>query len=51
MKQLIIMIRFRKNPSKKTELEPLAHNAWAEAREKQDFKIFKPFRRAGKYCY
>ena len=28
---------------KKAELEPLAHNAWAEAREKQDFKIFKPF--------
>tara|TARA_B100000085_G_scaffold110814_1_gene101096 strand:- start:1162 stop:2697 length:1536 start_codon:yes stop_codon:yes gene_type:complete len=28
---------------KKAELEPLAHNAWAEAREKQDFKIFKPY--------
>ncbi|MDB0003492.1 carboxypeptidase M32 [Alphaproteobacteria bacterium] len=28
---------------KKAELEPLAHNAWAEAREKKDFKIFQPF--------
>ncbi len=28
---------------KKAELEPLAHNAWAEAREKKDFKIFRPF--------
>ena len=28
---------------RKAELEPLAHNAWAEAREKKDFSIFKPF--------
>ena len=28
---------------KKAELEPLAHNAWAEAREKKDFSIFKPY--------
>ena len=28
---------------KKAELEPLAHNAWAEAREKKDFKIFQPY--------
>ena len=28
---------------KKAELEPLAHNAWADAREKKDFKIFQPY--------
>jgi|TARA_B110000438_G_C15789684_1_gene640059 carboxypeptidase Taq len=28
---------------RKAELEPLAHNAWAEAREKKDFSIFKPY--------
>ncbi len=28
---------------KKAELEPLAHNAWAEAREKKNFKIFQPY--------
>ena len=28
---------------RKAELEPLAHNAWVEAREKKDFDIFKPF--------
>ncbi len=28
---------------KKAELEPLAHNAWAEARAKKDFSIFQPF--------
>ena len=28
---------------KKAELELLAHNAWAEAREKKDFSIFKPY--------
>ena len=27
---------------RKAEIEPLAHNAWAEAREKKDFSIFKP---------
>jgi len=25
------------------EIEPMAHNAWAEARQKKDFNIFKPF--------
>ena len=28
---------------RKAELEPLAHNAWAEAREKKDFSIFTPY--------
>ena len=28
---------------RKAELEPPAHNAWVEAREKKDFSIFKPF--------
>lgn len=27
---------------RKAEIEPLAHNTWAEAREKKDFKIFQP---------
>ena len=28
---------------RKAEIEPMAHNAWADAREKKDFNIFKPF--------
>ncbi len=27
---------------RKAEIEPLAHNAWAESREKKDFEIFRP---------
>ena len=27
---------------RKAEIEPLAHNAWVEARSKKDFKIFQP---------
>ena len=27
---------------RKAEIEPLAHNAWVEAREKKDFSIFQP---------
>ena len=28
---------------RKAEVEPMAHNAWAEARERKNFNIFKPF--------